>query len=621
LLSPCSDGKSRRIRERGSAVPFHPSLVRIFRVAHCSSRTALTLAIVFALTGISRATAPGGDEPRVPEPFTSTIAGSGARGIADGAAADATFMAPTAVAVAPDGAIIVADPAAQNIRRIFAGRVTTLAGASIDGMTADERAGGYADGLATDAQFARPLAVAVARTGDVFVADAGNRCIRRISHGFVTTFSGSRAPGHADGTARVAQFDDIRGLAIDDTGILYVADYGVGVRRVDLRGNVATITRPADPKTVSSVAVRGSGTREIVAWGDATRLHLLALGADRRLQDVAYADVREPDLPELAIGRATGIAIVNENTIATTDVATDAVRLIRLPAPPYLSDRMARALAGGVREGQDLTGGFDDGPPDRARVSDPGGIALARAGVFYVADTGNRRIRQISGVDTRESVLPDASNVTPARRGYRIAVVGNSYAFYNVLWPESIPGRIEAILTRDAREIALTAHPELTVFRVDDLSSSAGRSLIHEFLGDGEVDLVIVLVNAYDPWSVDDIHAAASDLERKHTQLVLVYTPQGFEVSPLDYATATLERDVSFTELHAAAVESESFYNHAGVPSILLLDAMETWEGRADRRPLFYGADHHLTIFGSQWVGERIAEALERLRPWRRFSP
>ena len=550
---------------------------------------AAVLALAFAAAlGVPNATraavAPAVPLAAVTEPITSTVAGTGARGIADGASASATFMTPTGIAIAPDGATIVADPAAQNVRRIFAGRVTTLAGTSFEGMTPDERTGGYADGLATAARFDRPIAVAVARTGDVFVADAGNRCIRRISHGFVSTFSGSRAPGHADGNARVAQFENVRALAIDDAGVLYVADYGVGLRRVDPNGNVTTITKPADAKTIASVAVRGSGDRAIVAYADAGRFHIIASG---KTQDFGYADGREPDFAELAVGRTNGIAIVNENTLAVTDASAGAVRLVRLPAPPFISDRMSRALGGGVREGTDLAGAFADGPADRARFDAPAGIALARDGTILIADAGNRRIRAIAGVDTRESVLPDASNLSIPRHAYRIALIGNSYAFYNVLWPESIPGRIESRLTHDARLIDLPARPSVTAFRVDDLSAAAGKSLVREYLGDGQVDLVILMVNAYGSWSADDLRTLQADLQNKNTKLVLAYTPQGFEVSPLDFPAGAVDREIGFNALHAEAVKSESFYNRSGVQSVLLLDQMEAWEGRPPTHPAF----------------------------------
>jgi hypothetical protein len=579
---------------------FRPSLFHAIRLA--SVRLIGTFVVASALA-----------TPATAAPQTSTLAGGGQRGIVDGASTTASFMAPSAVAVAPDDSVVVADAAAQNIRRIARGRVTTLAGISAEGTTPDERTGGYLDGPATLARFDRPVGVAIARNGDVYVADAGNRCVRRISHGFVSTLSGSRAPGHADGEARIAQFDDIRSIAIDDDGLLYVADYGNGIRRIDTYGTVSTVSRPSDAKTILAVAVRGSGAHAILAWADANRVHVTANG---RTQDVAYVDIREPGLPELSVGNVTALAIANENTLVVADAATSAVRVLRLPAPPFLTDRMSRALAGGVREGSDIGGGFADGPPELALVRAPRGIALARDGTIVVADTGNRRVRAIRGVDARESILPDAPYVRLAHGAYRIVVVGNSYAFYNVLWPESIPGRIEARLERDASAIGLRTRVGVAAYRVDDLSAPAALSLAHEYLADGQADLVILMLNAFGPWSADQLHALSTELDARGTKLILAYTPQAAEVSPIEAPSATLDRTTDFNARHAEAVRSESFYTRSGIETVLMLDQMEAWEGRPEREPLFYGADHHFTIFGSQWVGERIAEALERSRPW-----
>jgi hypothetical protein len=588
--------------------------VNISRAHAPSGRFAFALAFLVA-SSVSAARGADAVAPVRPPatPITSTLAGSGLRGVVDGAASVARFMVPAAVAVAPDGSIVVADEAAQNVRRITGGVVTTLAGDAPPGMTPEERRGGYLDGPAGSARFDRPVGVAVARNGDVYVADAGNRCIRKISNGVVSTFSGSRAPGHADGDARIAQFDDLKGIAIDDDGLVYVADYGVGIRRVDAAGTVTTITRPEDEKTVLDVAVRGGGAHTVIAYGDALRLHVLA-GA--KSQDVAYADPREPAASDLGLGRADAIALVNANTLVVADASTNAVRLLRLPAPPFLTDRMSRTLSGGVREADDLSGGYAEGPPDVALLRAPRGVAIARDGTLVVADCGNRRIRAIAHVDPRESVLPGAAAFTMTRKAYRIAVVGNSYAFYNVLWPESIPGRIEALLAQDGPALGLHTRPAVAVFRVDDLSAASGASLIHEELGDGEADLVILMLNAYDPWDPSALDDLQSALQATGTRLMLVYTPQGFEVSPLDFPDGVRERNVDFNALHAEASKGESFYNRTTIESLFLLDAMSAWDDVPDHPPLFYVADHHFTVYGSQWVGERIAAELERWRPW-----
>ena len=66
--------------------------------------------------------------------------------------------------------------------------------------------------------------MAVDSSGNVYVADYGNNCIREISStGVVTTLAGS-TEDFADGAAATAQFDSPLGVAVDSSGILYVAD-------------------------------------------------------------------------------------------------------------------------------------------------------------------------------------------------------------------------------------------------------------------------------------------------------------------------------------------------------------------------------------------------------------
>jgi sugar lactone lactonase YvrE len=153
----------------------------------------------------------------------STLNG-GAEGFADGPLVGARFRRPTAVALAPDGALIVADQLNARIRRIDLGThtVTTLAGSSHWGF-ADA-----ADG--TQARFAYPSAVAVAPSGDVLVIDAGNAVIRRIGATAphpVTTLAGTPGLfGFADGDGASARFRAQLGAAVMANGVLLVGDAG-----------------------------------------------------------------------------------------------------------------------------------------------------------------------------------------------------------------------------------------------------------------------------------------------------------------------------------------------------------------------------------------------------------
>jgi sugar lactone lactonase YvrE len=549
-------------------------------------------------------------------PSVTTLAGDGRLGLTDGDDLLASFYIPAAVAVGADGAVYVADTGAQNIRRIAAGRVTTVAGTSANaGAGVDSRGGGYADGAVSDARFDRPVGIAVGRDGAVYVADAANHCIRRVANGFVTTFAGSTQAGSSDGQGKNAAFENLKGLAIDDDGTLYAADYGVGIRRITAAAKVTTLDVPSEKKTVLSVAARGGGSRVILAYTDSETIHVQYRG---RLESARYDDSREPESSGVTVGYADAIAILNENTVVVTDVATDAVRLVRLPAPPFITDRMTRALAGGIREGTDASGGYADGAPERALVSTPLGIAVAPDGSIVVADSGNRRIRRIEGIDGRETVLPDGTNLAFTPGAYNVALIGNSYAFYNVLWPESIPGRLEGSLTRNGPSVGLNKRVRVQAFRIDALDLGAAKSLIDGYLGDGQVDLVVLMLNSYTVTDADRLNAIQKRLDAAHTKFLLLYTPQGYEVSPLEFAKAGVARaEDDFAAHRANASRAESFYNTLHIESLLLLDEMQQQEAAPNRRNLFYNANHHLTLFGSEWVAGELLEKLERWRPWK----
>src|SRR5206468_6764685 len=125
---------------------------------------------------------------------------------------------PYDVKLGKDGSLYIADAGNSVIRRMTAGLVTTLAGTA--------GADAYADGTKTAAKFNRPRGIAIDAAQNVFVADTGNRVIRKISaNGEVTTFAGTAGvSGTADGQGSVAQFVNPSGLAFDGAGNLYVVD-------------------------------------------------------------------------------------------------------------------------------------------------------------------------------------------------------------------------------------------------------------------------------------------------------------------------------------------------------------------------------------------------------------
>lgn len=147
------------------------------------------------------------------------IAGAaGASGAADGKASEARFNGPIGVAVAEDGRIFVADSYNDRIREIAAdGTVRTIAGG----------AQGFRDGPGAEAMFDTPCGLAVERDGSLLVADTGNHRIRRVAaDGAVTTIAGIGQPWWHDGPPLEAGFNEPMAVAIRRDGAIFIADAG-----------------------------------------------------------------------------------------------------------------------------------------------------------------------------------------------------------------------------------------------------------------------------------------------------------------------------------------------------------------------------------------------------------
>ena len=171
----------------------------------------------------------------------TTFAGSGSSGSDDGTGTAASFNNPTGVAVDGDGNLYVADTYNSTIRKITpAGEVTTLAG------SAGSR--GSDDGTGTAARFTEPQGVVFGGDGNLYVLDSANHTIRKVTPaGEVTTFVGSAgSSGSDDGTGTAASFNYPRGGTFDGDGNLYVADAGNRtIRKVTPAGEVTTLAGSA----------------------------------------------------------------------------------------------------------------------------------------------------------------------------------------------------------------------------------------------------------------------------------------------------------------------------------------------------------------------------------------
>jgi sugar lactone lactonase YvrE len=131
------------------------------------------------------------------------------------------------------GAIYIDDTNNGRMRKISAaGQVSTFAG---------KETKGYVDGDTSVAEFLNPNAIVFDKQGNMYVADNGNYCIRKITPaGMVSRFSGIGTTGMADGGPGVAQFQYINDMVINNDGNLFLCD-GDRIRKVTPIGEVSTI--------------------------------------------------------------------------------------------------------------------------------------------------------------------------------------------------------------------------------------------------------------------------------------------------------------------------------------------------------------------------------------------
>ncbi|TKC60288.1 hypothetical protein FBD94_15395 [Pedobacter hiemivivus] len=208
----------------GSVAPPLPSLP----VISYTSPSSLTVGSVVSLIPVNTggAVSLGGQS-------TTTLAGAGYAGFTNGIGTGASFNNPLNTVVDASGNVFVSDVGNQSIRKITpSGVVTTFAGGGY---------AGYADGVGTSALFRHPSFMAVNSSGNIFVSDQQNHRIRKITPaGVVSTFAGSGSIGSANGTGTAASFQFPMGLAFDGSGNLYVSDaYNHKIRKISPLGVVS----------------------------------------------------------------------------------------------------------------------------------------------------------------------------------------------------------------------------------------------------------------------------------------------------------------------------------------------------------------------------------------------
>ncbi len=168
------------------------------------------------------------------------IAGTGEGGFGGdgGPATKARLFAPHDLAFDTDGNLLIADTYNHRIRRIDRrGIITTVAGNGKAAYSGD-------NGPATQASLNNPQGLAFDREGGLLIADTFNHVVRRVDRdGRIRTFAGT-VPGHGgdDGDAKQAQINLAMAVAVAPDGAVYISDAANSrIRRVSTTGVIQTV--------------------------------------------------------------------------------------------------------------------------------------------------------------------------------------------------------------------------------------------------------------------------------------------------------------------------------------------------------------------------------------------
>ena len=265
----------------------------------------------------------------------SVLAGTGISGFRDGPGNQAQFRWTTGLAVDSTGNVFVADANNHRIRMITpGGEVSTYAGSGEIGAK---------NGTGAEASFNYPYSIAFDSSGNLYVSEDGGNRIRKITQmRHVTTLAGNGTAGFANGVGTAATFDHPRGITVDSSNKVYVADYHNNViRMIESNGKVSTFA--------------GTG----------------AFGANN-----VKANLATFIYPRGIVAHPSGV-------ISISDTQGHKMRRVA-------KDKTVTTLAG---EG---TFGFKDDVGKNAKFHYPEEIALDKFGNLYAADSSNQRIRKIT---------------------------------------------------------------------------------------------------------------------------------------------------------------------------------------------------------------------------------
>jgi RHS repeat-associated protein len=353
--------------------------------------------------------------------LANTIAGNGVADYSgdNGPAIEAGLDEPWDVEVDSYGNLYVVGP--HSVRKIDTdGVITTIAGFSEWSAWLTNNRPAIESGLED------PMSVAVDNAGNVFIADSGHHCIRKVdTNGIITTVAGiGYGYGGGDygydgngGPATEALLYSPHGIALDNAGNMYIADYNnQRVRKVDPGGIITSVAgngeygdggdgglaTEAQFKFPHGLAVDAAGNLYI---SDSQSYRIRKVDPSGIITTVAgtgesgYSGDGGPATEaKISIGSGS-IEIDADSNLYFADRSNSCIRKV-------FSDGTITTVAG---TGQNGYSG-DGGPATESQMNYPRGLAVDPAGNLYIADTFNNCVRKVAPVMAFQNLI-DAGEI------------------------------------------------------------------------------------------------------------------------------------------------------------------------------------------------------------------
>ncbi len=308
----------------------------------------------------------------------STFAGSGARDYIDGIGTNAAFFYPKGMAVNSEGTLYSLSVASHTVRKITSNRVVSTLAGNPDVI-------GSEDGTGSNARFFSASEVAVDIQGNIYVSDYGNHRVRKVTpNGVVSTLAGS-TKGFANGTGTAAQFNNLADIVVDNEGNVYVVDSGnYKIRKITPNGEVSTLAGStsgtedgtganAKFNNIKSIAIDVQGNLYVTDYNKIRKITPSGVVSTlSELKDETGADAVFANLNKIAIDKQGNLYVTDNHRI-------------RKITPKGVVNTLAGS-----------TEGFANGLGMDAKFNILSGITVDAENNIYVTDKNNNRIRKIT---------------------------------------------------------------------------------------------------------------------------------------------------------------------------------------------------------------------------------